>query len=152
MPGQHSVDGAYYELPQNEVCAVRGPGCLVVPAGQYTCPTEGSSYLACTACRTSWTQTVLNGSAKLALRCPRCASHNYGQPTVPAPQRAAEPVLSGPAGEAIEHALWAEGILRDQSDRVLRRLAREAPWLARELTKEDYTAIIEADLAEMPRP
>jgi hypothetical protein len=38
-------------------------------------------------------------------------------------------MLTGPAADAIEAAMHMEGLLLDVRTSVLRRLAREAPWL-----------------------
>jgi hypothetical protein len=42
---------------------------------------------------------------------------------------AAPPILQGPAADAVEAAMHAEGLLLDVRTKVLRRLAKDAQWL-----------------------
>jgi hypothetical protein len=63
----------------------------------------------------------------LAVRCPACADWH---PAAVAVRDAAAPVpLAGAAAQAINEAMWHEGLLEDIRRKVLIRLNQDAPWL-----------------------
>ena len=123
MPG-----GDFYTIPQEEVCQVGSEICTRIPGIRIYCKTEGRSALACPDCLKVWRQRVQTEPFRLSLRCPLCA--DWARPIspipTPTPTRSA---LQGDIAQSIDRAMHAEGLLQDIREKVLQRLAKDAPWL-----------------------
>jgi len=133
MPGGDG-SGSFYIRPQEEVCQVGSEICTRIPGTRIYCKTEGRSLLACPECLKAWRAQVTRSpseQSRLSLRCPKCADwapekkQKKQKPRPPASQSA----LKGDVADAINRAMHAEGLLQDVRERVLQRLARDAPWL-----------------------
>jgi hypothetical protein len=132
MPG-----GVYTTGPEQEVCQVKGPDCRTIPSQRLYCKTEGRGVLICEDDLKTWRNRVTSSSTdtfRLALRCPMCAdwAPTGLRNTSPAPT-VVTVTLQGSAAEAIDRAMHQEGLLVDVRQRILRRLANDAPWLADDL-------------------
>lgn len=150
MPG-----GDYKTAPDQgvELCQVKGPNCQEIPSNRIYCKTEGRSVLVCNADLKAWRDRVASTTAerhRLELKCPLCADWSPDQRKQLPPQVTI--TLQGSAAEAIDKAMHAEGLLVDIRQKVLTRLAQEAPWLAFPREATEAVAAIEADLADMKRP
>jgi hypothetical protein len=119
-------DGSFYTKPENEICRAKLRGCTGTPEIRIHCNTEGTDVSVCRTCANVWR---LNARASgLYDRCPMCA---LWKPEYVAHREApaAPLILTGSAADAIEAAMHAEGLLLDVRTQVLRRLAKDAPWL-----------------------
>jgi hypothetical protein len=94
---------------------------------------------ACQYCYVVWRHKVRDeGNNILANRCPNCA--DWHPASLPNTQDAAASVpLAGAAAQAINTAMWKEGLLEDVRRAVLVRLANEHPWL-RDFVAQELTA------------
>jgi|HubBroStandDraft_5_1064220.scaffolds.fasta_scaffold00014_73 hypothetical protein len=111
-------------------CDIRERGCDISAAVSWVCGVEGIQISACKKCWTTWKARVAADSS-LGMRCPRCskippraaeqALHNYRQ-------TGTEP-LQGIIADALDSAMFREGILGDVRKRVLVRLRNEESWL-----------------------
>lgn len=126
MPG-----GDYYTRPQEELCQVNGPNCSRIPSNRIYCRTEGRGVLTCAPCHADWRRRATGNEIQgLQDKCPLCADWNgvTGPPRVPVEQTPATSI-TGPASNAIDAAMHAEGLLVDVRRKVLQRLSRDNPWL-----------------------
>jgi hypothetical protein len=118
--------GTFVTKPESEICRAYLRGCTGQPEIRIHCNTEGTDVTVCRNCASVWRA---NATAQgLYDRCPLCATW---KPAYAAHREApaAQILLTGAAADAIEHAMHAEGLLLDVRTQVLRRLAKEAPWL-----------------------
>ncbi|SRR6266496_1172349 len=120
---------AWYSRPEEERCAVGGPGCLLFPSIRLFCHVEGAGLLVCSACHTAWRERIRQASAEasLMLRCPRCAAWEAPVSQVPVPLPRVP--LAGEVAQVIDTAMHAEGLAIDVRARVLARLGHDASWL-----------------------
>jgi hypothetical protein len=119
-------NGSFYSKLEDERCRANLRGCTGTQEIRIHCNTEGTDVSVCRSCATVWR---LNARASgLYDRCPLCA---LWKPEYAAHREApaAPAILTGPAADAIEAAMHQEGLLYDVRTKVLRRLAKEAPWL-----------------------
>jgi len=108
----------------------RVPGCKVNATSELFCAVEGRTYSFCTPCSNNWKGRVFQNS-KLQGRCPNCSKNVISPVVVPIDQHPANPVTDI-FRDAIEHAMKMEGILEPDRNRILARLAHEAPWMCQE--------------------
>jgi hypothetical protein len=91
------------------------------------CPVEGREVALCGPCNAAW-RIRAAAEEKLRNRCPLCAS---AQISVSAGVNPAEttrpvlPVLTGDLADALDAAMFQEGLLVDVRRRVLRRLGAD---------------------------
>jgi hypothetical protein len=139
------------------------PGCERKAAVSLSCSVEGRSYALCRPCDTTW-KSKAAGNTAMSLRCPLCVhiflAQEAGVPVPQAPARQDPMVhsapLRGPLAEAIDFAMYQEGLLIDVRGRVLRRLANDPRMantqLAPEPAKAPLTPAPEPDMRPRPRP
>lgn len=139
------------------------PGCERHAAISLSCSVEGRSYALCRTCDATW-KSEAGGNPQVSLHCPLCVhiflAKEAGVPVPPAPVRTDPMVhsapLRGPLADAINHAMYQEGLLIDVRGRVLSRLAndprlQEAPPAAKEMLPAPVPAP-EPDMRPRPRP
>ena len=96
------------------------PGCEEFAAVAWFCVIEGKEIALCGTCNRTWRARAAVDK-NLQNRCPHCAS--FVGVSGPAPvQSPLVPPLSGPLADAIDKAMFTEGLLVDVRKRVLRRL------------------------------
>jgi|SRR5271165_5839665 len=109
------------------VCDVRFKGCKENASIAWMCAVEGVEVSACDPCLKEWRRMAV-ADPRLAPRCPRCASTVKPlRPTATSPET--DKPLTGIIADALEHAMFAEGVLVNARRKVMLRLARENPWL-----------------------
>lgn len=104
------------------------PGCEEHAAISWTCVVEGREIGLCNSCNRAWRERAML-EPELSPRCPLC-SHVILPVTTPARQPIAGHELTGPIAEAINDAMYREGILVDVRARVLRRLGAQDVMMA----------------------
>jgi hypothetical protein len=113
-------------------CDIKAKGCLFAAVVSWICKVEGIQISGCRKCYEDWRARAAH-SPELAMRCPRCERQapKRAAATEAAPSRkvAHTPPLGGIIAEALDSAMFREGILIDTRLRVMRRLAAEDPWL-----------------------
>jgi hypothetical protein len=130
-PQTHNPARTYFDAPETHPqCSAHYAGCSRYAGASWTCQTEGVRIEMCAHCYSQWRMRAAS-NPRLAARCPRCAdllvcADASGAVAAPDPS---PPRLSGAAADAIDRALHMEGVLPDVRERVLLRLAEEAPWL-----------------------
>jgi hypothetical protein len=126
---------SFYTTPEQEACQVRSPGCTGIVAQLIFCRIEGRSLPACQYCFVLWRTKVRDeGTQVLVNRCPNCA--DWHPATIAVTDVAASVPLAGAAAQAINDAMWKEGLLQDVRRKILIRLANEYPWLATAFERE----------------
>lgn len=103
------------------------PGCEQDAAVAWTCTIEGRQIALCGSCDRAWRSRAANDD-KLRHRCPLCAYAGIAVSTGTDPNITTvplNPVLAGELAEAIDSAMFSEGLLIDVRKRVLRRLAAD---------------------------
>jgi hypothetical protein len=112
-------------------CDIKSKGCQTDAVVTFVCKVEGVQVSGCRPCYDTW-RTLAGTSELIAQHCPRC----YRAPArVPAAVRGAVPLvrgsdpLTGVIADAIDAAMFREGVLGDVRKKVLVRLANEEPWL-----------------------
>jgi len=150
MPG-----GDYYTRPEAELCQVQSETCTKIPSSRLFCKTEGRGVLVCENDLRLWRTRVTSSQAetyRLANKCPLCADWTPQQaspsPIIPQTPR---PVLQGPLAATLDKAMHAEGLLQDIRQRVLQRLASDAPWLSSSFIEPGFIEILETDQARKER-
>jgi hypothetical protein len=108
----------------------RVPGCTTAATWELFCTIEGRAYSFCGHCGSEWKRRV-QVNAKLQGRCPNCSKHEPTPAVVPIDQHPVHPVTDI-FHAAIDHAMKMEGILEPDRNKVLARLAYEAPWMCQE--------------------
>lgn len=111
-------------------CDVKYDGCKGDAVTSWVCNVEGVQISACAPCKAQWRQRAAQNE-DLQIRCPRCAhlaAPAVLRPVPKRPVRTAEP-LTGIIADALENAMFREGIAQDLRKKVLVRLAQEEPWL-----------------------
>lgn len=116
------------------LCGASLPGCTVTATRKIYCRAERAVTHVCFNCENVW--RINATSAAIYDGCPVCATWSPGT-REPRDSPAAPAILRGPSANAIEHAMHAEGILFETATAVLRRLQREAPWIAPVATEDD---------------
>lgn len=109
-------------------CVARYQGCTKFAAARMPCTIEGTDAWLCVSCMARWRMFVQLDDS-LAVRCPRCAQHQFTEAGSADPAAARPLPLAGVAAVAIDDALRKEGITEDVRRRVLLRLGEEAHWL-----------------------
>jgi hypothetical protein len=115
------------------LCDIKRPNCTKNATANWMCKVEQVQCSACPTCYAEWRQDV-SVHPDLAVRCPRCAQTPDAVKRRAEASKNREPVktdrpLEGMIADAIEAAMFREGILVDVRRKVLVRLAREEPWL-----------------------
>ena len=139
------------------------PGCERKAAVSLSCSVEGRSYALCRPCDATWKEKA-RGNTAMSLRCPLCVhiflAQEAGTDVPPAPARTDPLVhhapLRGPLADAIELAMYQEGLLIDVRGRVLARLGNDprfiTPEPAVEKMLEPEEKPHEPDMRPRPRP
>jgi hypothetical protein len=120
--------GNFCDMPR--ITGGRVPGCKAVAASELFCQVEGRAILFCGPCGRAWRNLVIN-NPKLQGRCPNCSKHEPAPTVVPINPHPSRPVTDI-FREAIDHAMKQEGILEPVRNKVMARLAHEAPWMCQE--------------------
>jgi hypothetical protein len=117
-------------------CDVKLKGCVRQAAASWICKVEGVQISACRFCWEAWKGRAQTDPS-LANRCPRCEIRPVGadRPAAKIRRRNPEP-LTGVIAEALELAMYREGILIDTRKRVMLRLGAEAAWLGGPKTEQ----------------
>lgn len=95
----------------------------------WVCPVEGREIAQCAACNAAWRAIAAANGGLLRNRCPLCAHAEIAVSGAVDPRettRAVDPVLVGPLAEALDRAMFSEGLLIDVRQRVLRRLGADS--------------------------
>jgi hypothetical protein len=107
------------------LCDIRFPGCEDNAIRAWLCQVEQIEVAACAPCSAAW-QALTREDPDLALRCPSCSKARMNRPQAKVP--VAGPI-TGLVADALDEAMRVEGILIQTRQAVLRRIARDAPWL-----------------------
>lgn len=112
--------------PNPSPCEAGLRGCTRSPDVRLHCVTEDKDITICLSCSGIWRY---NATAQdLYVRCPNCASWGPGT-RLHRDSPAAPLILTGPAADAIDHAMEAEAVAIGTITRVLNNLARNSSWL-----------------------
>lgn len=112
-------------------CDVKYEGCETNASISWICVVEGAQISACRSCRAKWQVKVQRDSA-LQNRCPNCEPVPIRVRDNPKPSKIKKHTqpLTGVIAEALDAAMFHEGILIDVRNKVLLRLATDSPWMA----------------------
>jgi hypothetical protein len=107
------------------ICDIRFPDCEINAVRAWLCQVEQTEVAACGSCSAAW-QVLVRDDPSLLPRCPSCSKSRINRPQASMPL--AGPI-TGLVADALDEAMRIEGILINTRQAVLRRIAREAPWL-----------------------
>jgi hypothetical protein len=107
------------------LCDIKFDGCGVNAVRAWLCQVEQTEVAACSNCSEAWKDLVRDDPTLLP-RCPSCAKARINRPRARVPM--AGPI-TGLVADTVDEAMRIEGVLVNIRQAVLRRLARDAPWL-----------------------
>lgn len=116
----------FYSRSEGTRCRAGLPGCTYTTEVHIFCKQENHSIDVCQNCSMVWRNNAK--SVGLYDRCPLCAEWrtetvtNRNSPAAP-------PILTGLVADVLEAAMDDEGFSHNQITQVLRRLAKDQPWL-----------------------
>lgn len=112
------------ELP----CQVRYSNCTAIATTHIYCSVEKRSILSCQYCFVVWRHKVRDEAHHaLDVRCPACSDWHPARMGPPA--AAASVPLAGAAAQAINAAMWQQGLTAPDRQGVLEKLHVNADWL-----------------------
>lgn len=108
------------------------PGCQRDANVASMCQVEGREFALCRSCQSLWKNRV-SADPAMAVRCPNCLPSYLRTEAIrkdnATPPKDRPAPLTGSVADALDHAMFMDGILPDVRHRVLCRLAAEAAWL-----------------------
>lgn len=112
-------------------CDAKYDGCQTNASISWICGVEGIQISACRPCRAIWQEKVTRDPA-LQNRCPNCEPVPIRVKERPrnSKVKAHTQPLTGVIAEALDAAMFREGVLVDTRKKILLRLATDDPWLA----------------------